>query len=136
MGRRQKYSPEFKLSMVHLVIDGEKTPSQVCLEHQVGKSALYTWLQDFIARGESAFQSGGRHLHWGQYQKMPKALRMKVLGSSLETVELLIAPESCHGSPEARLADLERLCGRLALENFLLKQALAEGGQSAPEVVR
>jgi transposase-like protein len=110
--------------MVRLVIDGEKTPSQVCRENQVSKSVLYRWLQDFTMRGEAAFQ------RYGQYQRRPNLLTMPILGAG--TAEAPIAEDHSQGSLEARLADLERLCGRLALENFLLKQALAEAGQSAP----
>jgi hypothetical protein len=73
---------------------------------------------------EAAFQ------RYGQYQRRPNLLTMPILGAG--TAEVPIAEDHFQGSLEARLADLERLCGRLALENFLLKQALAEAGQSAP----
>jgi transposase-like protein len=116
--------------MVYLVINGKKTPTEVCRENPVSKSALYRWLQDFTLRGEVAFQ------RLGQYQRKPNVLTMAMLGGGAETIETCIAEDHSHDSPETRIADLERLCGRLVLENFLLKQALAEGQQSAPEAER
>ncbi len=112
--------------MVRLVMDGEKTPSQVCHENRVSKSALYRWLQDFAMRGEAAFQ------RYGQYQRGPNLLTIPVLSAGTGSAETLIAADHSQASLEARLADLERLCGRLALENFRLKQALAEAEQSPP----
>lgn len=116
---QRTYSREFKLSMVHLVTDGEKTPSQVCRENLVSKSALYRWLQDFTTRGEAAFQ------RFGQYRRKPNIVNIAAVSMGEETVETIIAEDHYPGSPETRIADLERLCGRLAMENFLLKQALA-----------
>lgn len=123
---QRTYSREFKLSMVKLVIEDGKTPSQVCSEHPVSKSVLYSWLQSFDMRGETAFQ------RYGQYKRKSNRLNVRMLNGGTGTVEVFIAPQNSQDSPEIRIADLERLCGQLALENFLLKQALAETGQPTP----
>ncbi len=127
---QRAYSREFKLSMIKLVIEDGKTPSQVCSEHPVSKSVLYSWLQSFDMRGEAAFR------RYGPSQRKSNTLNMTMLSGGAGTVEACVAPQNAHESPETRIADLERLCGQLALENFLLKQRLVEREQSALEVVR
>ena len=114
MGSQRTYSKEFKLLMVGLVISGEKTPSQLCREKQLAKSVLYRWLQDFTSHGDAAFERRGL------YQQKQSLFSPELYGGGYETY----MKEMHTKTSEARIADLERLCGQLALENFFLKQTL------------
>lgn len=87
------HSRELKLSVCRQLQSGEKRPAQVCREHNLDQSVLSRWRKEFAERGEqNAFQS-----------KQP---------SELSATEAL----------EKRIADLEQHCGRLSLENDLLKK--------------
>lgn len=87
------HSRELKLSVCRQIASGEKRPAQVCREHNLDQSVLSRWRKEFAERGEqNAFQA-----------KQP---------SELSATEAL----------EKRIADLEQHCGRLSLENDLLKK--------------
>lgn len=116
----KRYSQDFKHSMVRLVINGEMTPAQVCREHQLAKSCLYTWLQQFAAQGKAVFQDTN------SYQ--PRQTWTELRGPEKEDEAAI----DIHlWSMETRIADLERLCGQLALENARLKRDLATTQRSA-----
>jgi transposase len=90
------YSREFKLTLCRQVQSGEKRPAQLCREHSIDQSVLARWRKEFVDRGEeNAFQ--------------PK-----------QPVEV-----SATEALEKRIADLEQHCGRLSLENDLLKKLVA-----------
>ena len=87
------HSRELKLTVCRQIQSGEKRPAQVCREHNLDQSVLSRWRKEFAERGEqNAFQP-----------KQP---------SELSATEAL----------EQRIADLEQHCGRLSLENDLLKK--------------
>lgn len=115
----KRYSNDFKRSMVSLVIEDKKTPEQVCREHQLPKSSLYAWLQLFASQGETVFQGINPYRPrqtWAE-QRIPEK-------------EGEVAADIRLWSMETRIADLERLCGQLALENTLLKRDLATAQRS------
>lgn len=87
------HSRELKLSVCRQIQSGEKRPAQVCREHGLCESVLHRWRQEFAERGE-------------QNAFLPKQQ------TELSTTEAL----------ERRIAELEQHCGRLSLENDLLKK--------------
>ena len=88
----RSHSREFKLEVCRQLDAGLKRPSQVCREHQLANSMLSRWRQEFQDRGEQAFT--------------PRT------DEDLSGVDLL----------QRRIAELERHCGQLSLENSLLKK--------------
>lgn len=93
--RGRTFTREFKLDVVRQVASGAKRPAQVCREHQLGESLLARWRREYEERGEAAAFT-------------PRALD----------------GQAVQASAEQRVAELERLCGQLALENAALKKAL------------
>lgn len=90
------HSREFKLTLCRQVQSGEKRPAQICREHNLDQSVLARWRREFVDRGEeNAFQ--------------PK-----------QPIEV-----SATEALEKRITDLEQHCGRLSLENDLLKKLVA-----------
>jgi transposase-like protein len=91
------HSREFKLLICRQSANGEKRPAQICREHSLDQSVLTRWRREYQERGEeNAF--------------LPK-----------QPVE--VSPTEAL---ERRIADLERHCGRLSLENDLLKKLLSQ----------
>jgi putative transposase len=80
--------------VVRQIASGAKRPAQVCREHQLSESLLARWRREFEERGEAAFT--------------PRVRDGQVV----------------QASAEQRVAELERWCGQLALENAALKKAL------------
>lgn len=92
------HSREFKISVCQQVASGQKRPSQVCREHNLAESVLIRWRKEFEERGETAFTAKQ--------------------AAELSPTEAL----------EKRIADLERHCGCLSLENDLLKKLVKASG--------
>lgn len=88
------HSREFKLAVCQQVNNGQKRPSQVCREHDLAESVLIRWRKEIQERGKLAFTAEKE--------------------TSLSPTDAL----------EKRIAELERHCGRLSLENDLLKKLL------------
>ena len=91
--RGRTFTREFKLDVVRQVASGAKRPAQVCREHQLGESLLARWRKEYEERGEAAFS--------------PRSLD----------------GQAAQAPAEQHVAELERLCGQLALENAALKKA-------------
>ncbi len=89
------FSREFKLNVVRQIETGLKRPSQACRELGLSESVLSRWRAEFATRGEAAFTP-----------------RPPVEPSGAEALE-------------ARIAELERHCGQLSLENSVLKKLVA-----------
>jgi transposase len=96
------HSREFKLTVCQQVTSGQMRPSQVCREHSLSESVLIRWRKEFQERGEAAFTT-----KQGTYISPTEAL-------------------------ESRIAELERHCGRLSLENDVLKKLLKASGSPWP----
>jgi putative transposase len=90
------HSRDLKLAVCRQVAGGEKRPAQVCREHNLDQSVLHRWRKEFAERGE-------------QNAFLPR-----------QPVEM-----SATEALEKRIADLEQHCGRLSLENDLLKKLAA-----------
>lgn len=97
MGGRT-FTREFKLEVCRQLASGQKRVSQVLREYQLGESVVSRWRKAYEARGEEAFTAPP--------------------GTSEETAEQRL---------ERRIAELERVCGQLAVENALLKKGLKSG---------
>ena len=95
---------EFKLELVRQLANGTIRPAQACREHRLHDSVLSRWRQEYRERGEDAF--------------LPHD---PATGTATTTSTL-----------EARVAELERFCGQLALENQVLKKALQRTCSAAP----
>lgn len=89
------FTREFKLDLCRQVTSGQKRPAQVCREHQVTEGLLLRWRREFEQRGEAAF-------------------------SIKDTPEV-----SATVALEQKVAQLERFCGQLSLENTLLKKLVS-----------
>jgi transposase len=95
------HSREFKILVCQQIASGQKRPSQVCREHNLAESVLIRWRNEFKERGEAAFTAKQE--------------------AELSPTEAL----------EKRIADLERHCGRLSLENDLLKKLVKTSGSAS-----
>lgn len=89
------FAREFKIDLCRQIQGGQKRPAQLCREHQLTEGLLLRWRREFDLRGEAAFSA-------------------KDIVEASPT-ELL----------EQKVADLERFCGQLSLENSVLKKASA-----------
>ena len=98
----RSYPPEFKLNVVKAVLENQKPVAQLCREHSISDSLIHTWKKLYREKGEAAFkavtQSHGRKEPLSAEEQELLALRNKV-------------------------AELERFCGQLSLENSILKKA-------------
>jgi putative transposase len=95
------HSREFKIQLCKQIESGEKRPAQLCREHKIAESSLLKWRKEYQTRGEAAFTP-----------REPTEIVSDKLGY------------------EAKIAELERFCGQLALENSVLKKALAMAKQT------
>lgn len=97
------FTREFKLEIVRQLATGTKRPAQMCREYQWSDSLLARWRHEYAERGEAAFT--------------PRTGG----GADASATPL-----------ETRIAELERFCGQLALENAALKKALQHALRSTP----
>ena len=97
------FTREFKLEVVRQLASGAKRPAQVCREQQLAESVLSRWRHEYAERGEAAFT--------------PRS------GAGVDASQTPL---------ETRIAELERFCGQLALENAALKKALQSRSATAP----
>ena len=87
------FAREFKIDLCRQIQSGQQRPAQVCREHQLAEGLLLRWRREFETRGEAAFSA----------KDAPEASPTALL--------------------EQRVAQLERFCGQLSLENALLKKS-------------
>ena len=57
MGRRQRFSKDFKLEAVRLLELGQKPAAQLALELGVRRNQLYKWKEQLAGKGEAATSS-------------------------------------------------------------------------------
>lgn len=99
------FTREFKLEVVRQLAAGTKRPAQICREQQLADSVLSRWRHEYAERGEAAFTPTPRS------------------SAGADASQTLL---------ETRIADLERFCGQLALENAALKKALQSVSRTTP----
>lgn len=105
----EPYDSAFKLKVVQEVLVGGRSQAEVCREYQVIRQTVRRWTQAYQRQGEAAFASPAT-------KGRPRGPRA-IAGLHEE-------PKALPKGTQARLAELERLCGRLALENELFKKVL------------
>ena len=54
-GERKRYTKEFKLSAVYLMLSNAYQPKEVFKMLNVDRQTVYRWVQEFKQHGESAF---------------------------------------------------------------------------------
>lgn len=54
-GERKKYTKEFKLSAVYLMLSNAYQPKELFKMLDVDRQTVYRWVQEFKQHGESAF---------------------------------------------------------------------------------
>jgi len=60
MGKRVRFSKEFKLEAVRLLDLGKKPAVELALELGIRRNQLYKWKEQLSRRGEQAFPGHGR----------------------------------------------------------------------------
>lgn len=105
----RKYSAAFKFEVVRQLQAGEKRLAQVCREHDLDPGMVRGWRERVERRGAAAFpRSSGEE-------------------------PLATASPKDLAAAEARIGELERLLGQLALENDFLKKALRRASSLRPK---
>ena len=105
MGRRSKYSAEFKQGAVSRMGQGGKTITALAEELGVRRKFLYLWREQLQSGGKAGFERGpGR----------PP-------GSKLKSVSPPVV-----GAAELRIAELERLLGRKQVELDFFKRTFEQ----------
>jgi len=105
------FTREFKLDLCREVQSGHKRPAQLCREHLITEGLLLRWRREFEQRGEAAFSA----------KDAPE-----VSAKDAPEVSAKDAPEvSAKDALEQKVAQLERFCGQLSLENTLLKKLVS-----------
>jgi transposase len=104
---RRQHTAEFKFEVVRQIQSGERRLAQLCREHHLDPAMVRGWCARVAEHGTQAFPSS------------PSS--SGAAGEQAATALTLAAAE-------ARIADLERLVGQLALENDFLKKAWRKAG--------
>ena len=106
----RKFSAAFKFEVVRQLQSGERRLSQLCREHDLDPTLIRDWRTRVEKRGADAF---------------PRS----------EGEEPAPSPSSGLTLPaaEARIGELERLVGQLALENDFLKKAWRRASSRSPK---
>lgn len=60
MGKRVRYSKEFKLEAVRLLDSGKKSAVELALELGIRRNQLYKWKKEMAGKGATAFAGPGR----------------------------------------------------------------------------
>jgi transposase-like protein len=98
------FTPEFKLSVVQQVLNGEKSIPQLCREYSLSDSCIHNWKKLYREKGEAAFNA-------------PTTARGSKPQLGVEEQELL--------ELRNRVAQLERFIGQQAVELDILKKVPA-----------
>lgn len=109
----RKFSAAFKFEVVRQLQSGERRLAQLCREHDLDPGMVRDWRTRVEKRGAEAF---------------PRSAGEEPTPASHAGLTLPAA--------EARIGELERLVGQLALENEFLKKAWRRATSSAPKGTR
>lgn len=91
--QRRTYSPRFKFETVMEMLRGEKPITQVCRERDLAESLVHKWRSEFLERAPGLFEDK----------------RGMSTGAGIDAAA-------------ERIAELERMVGRLTMENEVLKK--------------
>ncbi len=111
----RQFSAEFKRQVVEEILRRERTQEAILAEYHLTRRVVWRWKQAYAQEGTAAFAP------------RPKG-RPK---ESAALAGLSQEPRALPSSTQARIAELERLCGRLTLENELLKKVLGRAASSS-----
>jgi transposase-like protein len=87
MGRRRKFTAEFKTRVVLEVLVGASTTGQACQKYRLNQQVISRWKADFLERAPQVFDGDGQ-----------------------------------RQADQERIAELERMVGRLTMEVEILKK--------------
>ena len=91
MGRRPRhFTGQFKFDVVMQLLEGEKSITELCREHQLKDSLVYRWRDELLARGPQVYDSPS---------------------------------DGVAAAEQVRIAELERMLGRLTMELEMAKKA-------------
>lgn len=103
-------TPSFKVMVVEEVLKGEQTQEQICRTYGVCRQEVIKW--------KKAYQQQG-----------PEAFAQESASTSLAPApEASQSPKALPSSKQRQIEELERQCGRLLVENELLKKLLGRAG--------
>jgi len=88
MGKRRRFTPEFKAQVVLEELTGLKTKAEVCREYRLKPEVFSRWRAEFLERAPEIF-----------------------------------ATRPSRGEEQERIAELERMVGRLTMELEVAKKA-------------
>lgn len=54
--KRRTFSAAFKTEVVLAVLSGEKSPTEICREHQISSQQLGNWKKQFLTNATKAFE--------------------------------------------------------------------------------
>lgn len=111
----RQFDPDFKQQVVQEILRGERTQEEILADYQLARKVVWRWKTAYAQCGEAAFAKGAKGRPKGPHA---------IAGVSEE-------PKALPTSTQARIAELERLCGRLTLENELLKKVLGRAASSS-----
>lgn len=112
MGRTwHRRTPEFKRMVVETVLRGEQTQEEVCSTYGVRRQQVIEWKKQYQQQGVEV----------GMQEQETKA-QEQATGATREAASALPT------SKQRRIEELERQCGRLLVENELLKKLLGRAG--------
>jgi transposase-like protein len=112
----QPHDGAFKRQAVQELQQGERELEELAQAYQVSRVTLWRWKKAYERRGEAAFATS------------LKPGRPKGPGSIPGVQE---EPKALPKGAQARIAELERLCGRLTLENELLKKVVGRAASKS-----
>ncbi len=137
------FTREFKLALCREVQSGHKRPAQLCREHLITEGLLLRWRREFEQRGEAAFSAkdapevSAKDAPEVSAKDAPEVSAKdapafsakdapEVSAKDAPEVSAKDAPEvSAKDALEQKVAQLERFCGQLSLENTLLKKLVS-----------
>ena len=73
-GERKKYTKEFKLSAVYLMLSKMYQPKEVFQMQDVDRQTVYRWVSEFKANGEKAFDEKKAVLPGSDVRRLQKEL--------------------------------------------------------------
>ena len=72
----QRYSPEFKQTVIEELLAGTRRPGQICREHGLDFSTLRKWREQYAAQGMAAWSSVASKVATAQEDKIAELERI------------------------------------------------------------
>lgn len=120
MGEQREFSAEFKVGVVQRMLQGE-SGTRLHLELGIKRSLLYRWRDAFRRDGEA-----GLSRKVGRPSKDAGAAGLRPSSTSDNASSALVIEQA------AQIAELERVVGKLTLQNDFLARAFKRVKESRP----